>query len=125
MFADPTVHGLLAMTGGSDGNRTLPRLDYRLIRRNPKFLGGFSDITALINAVHAQTGRVTFHSPVAVSEWNRFSVEHFRGAVMHAQALLLANPQDRDDHPVPRTGCTRPCAAAPRAGRWRAANWRC
>ena len=104
MFADPTVHGLLAMTGGSGGNRILPRLDYGLIRRNPKFLGGFSDITALINAVHAQTGLVTFHSPVAVSEWNGFSVEHFRGAAMHAQALLLANPKDPDDHPVPRTG---------------------
>ncbi len=104
MFADPGVHGLLAMTGGSGGTRMLPRLDYALIRRNPKFLGGFSDITALINAVHQQTGLVTFHSPVAASEWNGFSVEHFRGAVIDAQAMLLANPRDKDDALVPRTG---------------------
>jgi muramoyltetrapeptide carboxypeptidase len=102
MFADPGVHGILAMTGGSGGNRILPLLDYEQIRRNPKFLGGFSDITALINAVHARTGLVTFHSPVAESEWNGFSVEHFRGTVMEAQPLLLANPVDKDDNLVPR-----------------------
>lgn len=106
MFADPGVHGILAMTGGSGGNRILPLLDYELIRRNPKFLGGFSDITALINAVHARTGLVTFHSPVAESEWNGFSVEHFRGTVMEAQPMLLANPLDKDDNLVPRSGRT-------------------
>jgi muramoyltetrapeptide carboxypeptidase len=104
MFADPGVHGILAMTGGSGANRILPRLDYAAMRRNPKFLGGFSDTTALINAVHAQTGLVTFHSPVAVSEWNAFSVEHWRAAVMDAQAPTLANPPERDDNIVPRGG---------------------
>jgi muramoyltetrapeptide carboxypeptidase len=106
MFADPGVQGILAMTGGSGGNRILPLLDYELIRRNPKFLGGFSDITALINAVHARTGLITFHSPVADSEWNGFSVDHFRGTVMEAQPMLLANARDRDDHLVPRSGRT-------------------
>jgi muramoyltetrapeptide carboxypeptidase len=97
MFADASVHGLLAMTGGSGGNRMLPLVDYELIRRNPKFLGGFSDLTALINAVQAKTGLVTFHSPVADSEWNAFSVDHFRRCVMQAEALLLKNaPADED-----------------------------
>ena len=104
MFADPTVQGILAMTGGSGGNRILPLLDYASIARNPKVLGGFSDITALINAIHAQTGLVTFHCPVAASEWNGFSVEHFRGTLVDAQAMTLRNPKDRDDNIVPRTG---------------------
>lgn len=97
MFADPGVHGILALTGGSGGNRMLPLVDYALIRRNPKVLGGFSDLTALINAVHAKTGLVTFHAPVGVSEFNEFSVRHLRGSVMDAEAMLLANPKDRDD----------------------------
>jgi muramoyltetrapeptide carboxypeptidase len=104
MFADPGVHGILALTGGSGGNRILPLLDYEAIRRTPKFLGGFSDTTALINAVQARTGLVTFHGPVGVSEWNPFSVEHWRGAVMDAQALTLRNPVDKDDNLVPRSG---------------------
>ncbi len=104
MFADPAVHGLLAMTGGSGGNRMLPLVDYAAIRRTPKFLGGFSDLTALLNAVQVQTGLVTFHCPVAVSEWNDFSVGWLRGAVMDAQALTLANLQDKGDNLVARTG---------------------
>jgi muramoyltetrapeptide carboxypeptidase len=104
MFADPTVHGILAMTGGSGGGRMLPLVDYANIRRNPKFLGGFSDLTALINAVQVETGLVTFHCPLGVSEWNEFSVGWLRAAVMEGQALTLANPVDRDDTPVARTG---------------------
>ncbi len=104
MFADPTVHGLLALTGGSGGNRMLPLVDYAAIRRTPKFLGGFSDLTALLNAVQVQTGLVTFHCPLGVSEWNEFSVSWLRGAVMEGQALTLANAKDKDDALVARTG---------------------
>ena len=97
MFADPSVQGLLALTGGSGANRILPLLDYELIRRNPKFLGGFSDVTALINAVHARTGLVTFHAPMGAGEWNDFSVSHWRGAVMNGEPMLLRNVQEKAD----------------------------
>jgi muramoyltetrapeptide carboxypeptidase len=107
MFADPGVHGLMALTGGSGCNRILPLLDYALMRRHPKALMGFSDLTALINAVNAQTGLVTFHSPVGASEWNSYSLESFKAIVMQAQAALLANPvpaRGRDDELVNKTG---------------------
>ena len=104
MFADPGVHGLLALTGGSGGNRMLPLVDYELIKRRPKFLGGFSDLTALINAVQARTGLVTFHAPLGVSEWNAFSVEQFRRTVMNAEAFTLANPKPDADALVAREG---------------------
>ncbi len=104
MFADPAVHGLLAMTGGSGGNRMLPLVDYTLVRRNPKFLGGFSDLTALINAVQAKTGLVTFHAPMAYSEWNAFSVDHFKRCVMQAEAMTLTNEKVEDDALVPKAG---------------------
>ena len=106
LFADRSVHGLLAMTGGSGGNRMLPLVDYDLIRRNPKFLGGFSDLTALINAVHAKTGLVTFHAPMGASEWNAFSVDHFKRTVMSAEPMLLANPKADDDALVYKAGRT-------------------
>jgi muramoyltetrapeptide carboxypeptidase len=106
MFADDGVHGILALTGGSGGNRILPRVDYELIRRKPKFLGGFSDLTALINAVHARTGLVTFHAPVGISEWNEFSVRHLRAAVIDAEPMLLTNPRDKEDQLVPKGGRT-------------------
>lgn len=104
MFADPSVHGILAMTGGSGGGRILPLIDYAAIRRNPKFFGGFSDLTALINAIHQQTGLVTFHCPMAGSEWNEFSLGWWRGTAMEGERMTLANPRDKDDHIVPRSG---------------------
>ena len=38
-------------------------LDYDLIKKNPKVFCGFSDITALLNAIYAKTGLVTFSGP--------------------------------------------------------------
>ena len=104
MFADPGVQGILAMTGGSGGNRILPLIDYAAIARNPKFLGGYSDLTALINAVQAQTGLVTFHCPLGASEWNEFSVQWLRGAVIDAQPQTLSNSLEREDALVPKNG---------------------
>lgn len=92
LFADDQVAGLIAMTGGSGCNRIIDKLDYALIRAKPKFFGGFSDLTALVNGIQRRTGLVTFHCPVAESEWNDFSLRHFKAMVMQAEATLLRNP---------------------------------
>ena len=104
LFADPQVAGILAVTGGSGANRVLPLLDYELIARHPKFLGGFSDLTSLITAVHVKTGLVTFHSPLGRSEWNAFSVEQFKAVVMHGQAHTMRNLLVPGDDLAPREG---------------------
>ena len=62
-FADPKVKMIISCIGGFNCNRILPHLDYDLIARNPKILCGYSDVTALLNAVHAKTGLVTYHGP--------------------------------------------------------------
>jgi muramoyltetrapeptide carboxypeptidase len=104
LFADPGIAGILAITGGSGANRVLPLLDYDLIAANPKFLGGFSDLTALISAVHVKTGLVTFHSPLGRSAWNAFSVGHFQAVAVQAQAHLLRNTLVQGDDLVPSEG---------------------
>ncbi|MET0209234.1 MAG: LD-carboxypeptidase, partial [Burkholderiaceae bacterium] len=102
-FADDEVAGILALTGGSGCNRIVDKLNYALIRRKPKFFGGFSDLTSLVNAIHTQTGLITFHCPVAGSEWNDFSVQHFKAVAMDAQPDVLQNPQgERGDNLVQR-----------------------
>lgn len=62
-FADPKVKMVISCIGGFNCNRILPHLDYDLIARNPKILCGYSDVTALLHAVHAKTGLVTYHGP--------------------------------------------------------------
>jgi muramoyltetrapeptide carboxypeptidase len=62
-FADPEVKAIFPGTGGYGTTRIVDDLDYDLIRRNPKILVGFSDITGLHIAINQRTGLVTFHSP--------------------------------------------------------------
>ena len=87
-FAAPEIRMIFAR-GGWGSPRLLPLLDYDLIRKNPKVLLGYSDATALLSAVHVQTGLVTFHGP---SPLNVFSAEHFRRVVMNGEQYTLENP---------------------------------
>jgi muramoyltetrapeptide carboxypeptidase len=97
MFADRSVDGIMAMSGGAGATRILHLLDYDAIRRNPKALIGFSDITALHNAIQARTGLVTFSGPMGASDWNPFTLSHFRRVLMDGEAVTLKNPPDKDD----------------------------
>jgi muramoyltetrapeptide carboxypeptidase LdcA involved in peptidoglycan recycling len=73
-FADPEVDGILTVIGGFNSNELLPNLDWDLIAANPKVFCGFSDITALQNAILARTGLVTFSGP----HWSTFGMrDHF------------------------------------------------
>lgn len=62
-FADTDVKAIFTVIGGSNSNQLLDYIDYQLIAENPKIFCGFSDITALLNAIYAQTGLVTFSGP--------------------------------------------------------------
>ncbi len=62
-FADPEIDAIFPGTGGYGTTRIVDKLDYDVIRRNPKILVGFSDITGLHIAINQKTGLVTFHSP--------------------------------------------------------------
>jgi muramoyltetrapeptide carboxypeptidase len=62
-FTDPEVDAIFPGTGGYGTTRIVDKLDYEVIRRNPKVFIGFSDITALHIAINQRTGLVTFHTP--------------------------------------------------------------
>lgn len=62
-FADENVKAILTTIGGCNSIHLLKDLDYELIRKNPKILCGYSDITTLQNAIFAKTGLVTYSGP--------------------------------------------------------------
>jgi muramoyltetrapeptide carboxypeptidase len=62
-FADPETAAVWCARGGYGVVRILDRLDFDVIRRNPKVFVGFSDITLLHIAIQQQTGLITFHAP--------------------------------------------------------------
>lgn len=80
-FSDPKVKAVLTVIGGFNSNQLLRYLDYDLIRANPKILCGYSDITALQNAILRKTGLVTYSGPhystFAMQQRFEFTQNHF------------------------------------------------
>lgn len=62
-FSDSNVKAILTTIGGYNSIHLLKGLDFELIRKNPKILCGYSDITTLQNAIFAKTGLVTYSGP--------------------------------------------------------------
>lgn len=99
-FADDSVKAVLPTRGGWGTSRLLPLLDYDVIRRNPKILMGYSDITALLNGIHARTGLVTFHGPNAGGRWDEYSVGLVKRVLFDAEAVTFDNPKGTNDRNV-------------------------
>ncbi|MEU1390779.1 MULTISPECIES: S66 peptidase family protein [unclassified Nonomuraea] len=87
-FADPSVAAILTVIGGYNCNELLPHLDWELIRANPKILCGYSDITALQNAVLARAGLVTYSGP----HWSTFGMrDHFEQTLEWFASVLFGD----------------------------------
>ena len=63
MFSDPEIKAIFNTRGGYGSARLLDKIDFGLIRENPKVLVGFSDLTALLISLYKETGLVTIHGP--------------------------------------------------------------
>ena len=50
-YTNPDIAAIISTAGGYGSQSVLPYLDYEIIKQNPKPIIGFSDITALQNAV--------------------------------------------------------------------------
>ncbi len=99
MLSDPQVRAIFALRGGYGTPRLLPFVDYRAVRRQPKIVVGFSDLTALQLALFRRTGLVSFSGPMVASDFGRapdpFAEEHFwRLLTSNRPAGLLPNPPD-------------------------------
>lgn len=60
MFADKEVKMIWCAKGGNNSNSTFEYIDYELIKKNPKIICGFSDITSITNMITEKTGLITF-----------------------------------------------------------------
>jgi muramoyltetrapeptide carboxypeptidase len=100
-YGDPSVRALLCMRGGWNCNQLLPFLDYDLIKKHPKIFCGFSDITALSNAIFAKTGVVAYSGPnfnqFAYGDKIRFAYDAFTAALMNDEPFTLQSSKEWTD----------------------------
>lgn len=102
-FRDSEIAGILTAIGGFNVNQILPYLDYELISRCPKPLCGYSDITALGNAIFAKTGLVTYSGPhfasFAMAKGLEYTVEMFQACLMNDQVISVKQADTWSDDP--------------------------
>jgi muramoyltetrapeptide carboxypeptidase len=106
---DPHIRGIIALRGGYGTMRLLDGIDYDALVKDPKVLIGFSDITALLNAVSAKTGLITFHGPVAGhGHFTETVIRGLRRAVMSTkpigQIAAANDPRERTTMYPPASG---------------------
>ena len=65
----PDVRAVFCVRGGYGTLRLLPDVDYAALRRHPKLVVGYSDITALQLALYKKAGVPSLSGPMAAVEW--------------------------------------------------------
>lgn len=69
LIRNPEVKCIMSTIGGMNSNSILPYIDYEAFKRNPKIIIGYSDVTAILLAIYAQTGISTYYGPALVASF--------------------------------------------------------
>lgn len=107
-FADENVKMIITCIGGFNVNQILPYLNYDLIKANPKILCGYSDITALLNAIYAKTGLVTYHGPhfstFGFDIEPEYTQSYFYNSLMRNNEIVINPSKTSKEHYVIQEG---------------------
>lgn len=76
-FKDPEIKMILAARGGYGTTRLLDKIDFDLIKNNPKIFAGYSDLTSIEAMIYKKTRLVTFYAPHAQSDYGIKDVSKF------------------------------------------------
>ena len=94
-FADESIKGIVCTRGGYGFHRILPLLDWKTIKKNPKIFGGYSDVTAMLNALNQICGMESYHMPM-VGAWSDGLDEYsapFVKAMLFGEPVEYVNPE--------------------------------
>lgn len=85
---DAKVRAIFPVRGGYGLTRILDRIDFAALRKDPKIVSGFSDLTALHLAIAREARVISFHSPMPLANLRQgdkpeyaFAARSFRRAV--------------------------------------------
>ena len=91
-FLDKNIKGIYTAFGGFNSNQLLRYIDWDIVRNNPKIFVGYSDITALQNAIYAKTGLVTYSGPDYSTFGQKlyfdYTLEYFKKCILNKETQL-------------------------------------
>lgn len=93
-FLNPEIKAIICMRGGYGAIRLVEKIDYDIIRNNPKIFCGYSDISALSAMIYKRAGLITYSGPLAQSDFgvenpSQFTVDKFFEAVASDKQLCF------------------------------------
>ncbi len=68
-FENKNINAIFCLRGGYGCLRLINKIDYELVRKNPKIFAGYSDITALCIMFLKRSGLITYHAPMFHSDF--------------------------------------------------------
>jgi muramoyltetrapeptide carboxypeptidase len=93
-FSDPDVKALFCARGGYGSIRILDFLDFESIKKNPKVIVGFSDVSALLAGLYMQSHIITFHGPTVTQ------LAHANAQTIQAMMSVLSSNDEFEVKPT-------------------------
>jgi|LGOV01.1.fsa_nt_gb muramoyltetrapeptide carboxypeptidase len=97
-FENKEISGIICLKGGYGTPRLLNLIDYEIIKKNPKYFIGYSDITGLHIALNKMCNLVTYHGPMAAAGWinhlDDYTLKYLEKSLFSKESLgIIENPE--------------------------------
>lgn len=99
LFLDDKVKAIISCIGGYNSNQILKYLDFDLIKKHPKIIIGYSDMTVILLAIYKKCGFSTFYGPSVLNQFAdsylpNYTLDYFKKAVMHIEPIGKIAPSE-------------------------------
>lgn len=90
-YRDEEVKAIFDISGGDVANGILPYLDYDIIANSSKLFWGYSDLTTVLNAIYAKTGKasVLYQIRNLIYDCKEVQIADYRNTVLENGADLF------------------------------------
>ena len=91
-YEDDSVEGIFDVSGGDMANEILPYLDFQTISWNKKQFWGYSDLTTILNAIYARTGKSSVLYQVRNLAYSQSRITDFLETTLAGSSALYKFP---------------------------------
>ena len=99
-FSRKDIKGIFCVRGGYSASQLLDKIDYELIKDNPKVFVGYSDVTNLHIAINQRCGLGTYHGPMVSSNMTDDFNDYTRNSLLTALSLDNWNYMEPENMPL-------------------------
>lgn len=99
LVQDPSIGAIFTAYGGLNTNEILAHIDWDAVRTNPKIIVGYSDTSALLLAIQAKAGLVTYYGPAILPQFGEipeplpYTVNALRRVILHGRGGAMEIPE--------------------------------